>query len=399
MNITVSCALAAEMAHELRAARDELTRRWLDRIAARVSLDPDQIFPSDQLLDHVPVLIDGIAEYLEDPADEITADVPVIAKALELGELRHGQGFDAHQILKEYEILGGVLFNFLTRAVDGMEQPCTRGELLTCAHRLFRAISVIQQVTTTQYLALAGDQVHEREERLRGFNRTVSHEMKNRIGAVIGAAQMLQEEWIQRDPRQLQRFVSIVIGNGEAMQAVLQDLLSLSRTDNDARQQRNVLLGEAVAEVSRQLREMAEANSVQIRIQPDLPDVEVNASAVELCLTNYVSNAIKYSDPGASERWVEVGGLTRHVDGDRLLEVWVRDNGLGVPPAQREELFQRFFRAREAEDRGIEGTGLGLSIVRETVEGLGGTAWAEFDTGRGSVFKIAFPLRRTTDPP
>jgi signal transduction histidine kinase len=394
MDSTLNCALAAPLARELRASRDDLTRRWLDRIADRVSLEPNRIFPSDELLDHVPVLVEGIAGYVEDPADEITADVPVIAKALELGELRHAQGFDAHEILKEYEILGGVLFSFLVRVVDRIPEPCTRGELLTCAHRLFRAIAVIQQVTTSQYLMLARQRVREREERLRGFNRTVSHEMKNRIAAVLGSAQMLGEEWVQGDPEKLQRFVSIVMANAEAMQAVLEDLLTLSRTDGDARQQRNVLLPDAVAEVIRQLRQAAQEQGVALRVARDLPEVEVNASAVELCLSNYISNAIKYSDPTAPERWVEITGELRGVPTGQELVVRVLDNGIGVPPALRGQLFERFFRADNAAERGIEGTGLGLSIVRETVESLGGRVWAELDGERGSAFLLAVPVRR-----
>lgn len=397
MTTSIKCTLAGALASELQSARDELTGRWLERIAARVALDANKIFPSEDLLDHVPLLISGIAEYLADPADEITADMPVISKALELGELRHEQGFDAHEILKEYEILGGVLYNFLARAVDEIDQPCTRGELLDCAHRLFRAISVIQQVTTTQFLTLARQRVGEREEQLRSFNRTVSHEMKNRIGAVLGAAQMLTEDWIQEDPAQRGRFVEITLTNAEAMQGILEDLLALSRTDQDARQQRNVLLPEAVNEVVRQLRAMAEAAEVEIRITPALPGVEVNAAAIELCLGNYLSNAIKYSNPEAPVRWVEVGCDTHVTEGLEFLEIWVRDNGIGVPPAERDRIFDRFYRAGEAQARAIEGTGLGLSIVKEAVEGLGGRAWAEFGQDPGSTFRISLPLRRSGD--
>src|SRR5215211_3551536 len=108
MDTEVNCRLAGALAERMRANREELTRRWLDRIAARVELDPNKVFPTDDLLDHVPMLMDKIADYIENPSDEITADAPVTGKAIELGELRWSQGFDAHEILKEYEILGGV---------------------------------------------------------------------------------------------------------------------------------------------------------------------------------------------------------------------------------------------------------------------------------------------------
>ncbi|HEX8432010.1 MAG TPA: histidine kinase dimerization/phospho-acceptor domain-containing protein, partial [Longimicrobium sp.] len=231
MEITINCRLAGALAAKVREHKDDLTRRWLVRIAARVEIDPNRVFPTDELLNHVPLLMERIADYLNDPADEISADAPVIGKAIELGELRYSQGFDAHQILKEYEILGGVLFAFLVRTVDEIEEECTRAELLACAQRLFRAVAVIQQVTTTHYLRLAAERVREREERLRGFNRMVSHELKNRIGAVLGAGQLLADPDITGTPEQRARFSGIVIDNAQAMQAVLENLIELSRMD------------------------------------------------------------------------------------------------------------------------------------------------------------------------
>ena len=395
MDSNPNCTLASALATHMRDNREELTRRWLDRIVARVDLDPNRVFPTDELLDHVPLLMDRIADYLEDPADEITADAPVIGKALELGELRWSQGFDAHQILKEYEILGGVLFQFLVRSVDEIEEPCTRAELLTCAHRLFRAVAVIQQLSTEQYLRLAAEAVHEREERLRSFNRMVTHELKNRISSVLGAGQLLEDPDISADPARRVRFARMVTQNADAMQDVLQNLLELSKMDTDARRQRNVPLQRAVAEVCRQLRDMSQAGGVAVRIE-QLPDMEVSSGALELCLTNYVSNAIKYADPARDDRWVRISGEVRRDEGDCQLVIAVEDNGLGVPEDAREKLFSRFYRAHGT-ITGVEGTGLGLSIVQETIEGLGGRAWAEFDGVEGSRFLLSLPCRRSAD--
>lgn len=398
METEVNCKLAGALAEHMRQAREELTRRWLGRIAARVEIDPNRVFPTDELLDHVPLLMDRIADYLENPSDEITADAPVTGKAIELGELRWSQGFDAHEILKEYEILGGVLFAFLVRTVDEVDEECSRGELLSCAHRLFRAVSVIQQVTTMHYLRLAAERVSEREQRLRGFNRMVTHELKNRISSVLGAGQLLADPEIATSDVQRARFAQMVVQNAEGMQAVLENLLELSKVDTSARQQRNVLLPSVAAEVCRQLREMAGARQVQVRIR-DLPEVEVNAAAMELALSNYISNAIKYSDPQVDERWVEVRGHLGNAGGGPVcqLVIEVADNGLGVPQDRREGLFSRFFRAHGDTVTGVEGTGLGLSIVRETVEGLGGRAWADFNLDKGSRFCIALPCRREAE--
>lgn len=396
----LAAALAAALAERLRDQRDALVHRWLERIAARVNIDPNEVFPTDALLDHVPLLVDGIADYVEHPEHEIGTDAPVVAKAMELGQLRHAQGFDVYEILKEYELLGGVLFAFLGDAVDDVPDAGERGELLAIGHRIFRAIAIIQQATTTHFLRLADERVAEREERLRAFNRTVSHEIKNRIGAVLGAAEVLRELGDAAPRPQREQFLGMIGNNARAMRRTIENLVALSRMESqDARQHRHVRLPEAAQEAARAVREAAQAARVDVRIVPDLPDVEVNAAAVELCLTNYVSNAIKYSDPAKGERWAAIeAGIEGPPGSGCELVVRVRDNGRGVPTDKRDRLFQRFFRAHDT-ITGVEGTGLGLSIVRETVEALGGRAWAEFlePMGTGSVFAFALPCRRQDD--
>ena len=392
---TADCPLAVTLAERLRDKRDALTGRWLTRIADRVSLTPNRIFPSDDLIDHVPLLLLGIADYIEDPARPVLAETPVIAKAMELGALRHTQGFDEHQLLKEYEILGGILFQFLADSVEEIETECTRTELITCAGRLFQAIAVIQQATTTQFLMLHRAQIAEREDRLRTFNRALTHELRNRIGAAMGAAQIMEMPGI--DAAERQQLNGVVLRNVEGMRGVLDNLLVLTGVRVDSRQQRHVHLPEAAQEAARQVRAAARARAVTVRIDPELPMVEVSAAAVELCLTNLLANAIKYSDSKAEVRWVEVRGQLVVTDGvPTEVVVQVVDNGIGVPPEARARLFQRFFRAHEQARPEIEGTGLGLSIIRDTVGGLGGRAWAEFPE-KGSVFAFSLPCRREAD--
>lgn len=396
MDSSVDCQLAAIMAERLRAARTELTTRWLDRISERVSINPNRIFPTEELLDHAPMLITGVADYIEDPSKAVAADTDVISKARELGALRHSQGFDEFEILKEYEIFGGILFSFLARIVSEEGEDCSRSDMATVAHRLFQAISLIQQATATQYLQLMKAQLGEREERLRSFNRALTHELRNRMGAISGAAQLLEIPELSETKRR--ELGSLIVRNATGMRVVLEDLLELSRVSDDSRQQRHVRLRSAAAEVRRHLRDAAKSAGVEIRIAPDVPDVEVSAAAVELCLMNLISNAIKYADTTKESRVADVRGYVMVSEADRPSEVVVevRDNGIGVPAALRGQLFDRFFRAHKESAPAVEGTGLGLSIVRETVEALGGRVWADFPEA-GSVFAFAIPCRRTSD--
>jgi signal transduction histidine kinase len=394
MAISDDCPLADLLSTRLIAARDELTGRWLERIANRVALDPTKIFPTADLLDHVPILIDGIAAYVANPATIVSSDMAVIDKARELGALRHEQGFDQYQILKEFEILGGILLNFVGEVAENSAVQCGRGELLACAARIFHAVCLIQEATSTQFLQLVTDRVAEREERLRAFNRALTHEFRNRIGASLGAGLILEMPGVTDEKRE--QLAALIVRNVRGMQGILDNLLELTLIGADARQHRHVRLPRAAAEVCRELREMASAAGIELRLFDDLPDVEVAAAAVELCLTNLVSNAIKYSDPRESIRWIEIRGrIETPRSGEAEVIVEVADNGLGVPESERGRLFERFFRANHG-DRAIDGTGLGLSIVRETVTSLGGSVWARFPE-KGSVFGFTLPCRRELD--
>ena len=388
--------LRSILAARIRGNREEIVTRWLERIDARVAIEKNDVFPTDQLLNHVPLLLDGVADFLEAPEQQLDTTAPVTAKAMELGALRHSQGFDVYEILKEHEILGRIIFSTLRPTIDGLGPNANPGEVLDCWEQIGQAVELIRQATVTHFLRLAAESVAEREARLRRFNRMVAHELKNRVGAVRGAAHMLEEPWLQDGERA--RFQKMILENVTGLQKVLADLESLSRLESDARQRRNVLLPQAASEAARQLRDAAQARGVDVRIAGDLPPVEVDAAAVELCLTNLLSNSIKYADASRNDRWVEISGelvFPSQLYGE--LVVRVRDNGMGVPPESRDRLFEQFYRAHSETVTEAEGTGLGLSIVRETAESLGGRAWAEFPEEGGTVFAFSLPSRREDD--
>lgn len=386
------------VARHLRSARSEIVGQWLERIAARVAISPGQIFPSEELLNHVPVLLEGMSDYLERPEAELHGGTVVLAKSMELGALRHEQGFDAYEILKEHELLASIIHNNLAEFIRRENVRAEPLAVVHCWRRISEVLEAIRQAASTHFLRLWTERVNERESRLRRFNRMVSHELKNRVGAIRGAVSLLEEPWIDAAGRG--RFQQMIRENVNGLELVLDNLIALSRLEEDARQQRNVLLPEATAEVVRQLRLAAEYRGVEVRVDPALPNVEVDAGAVELCLTNFVSNAIKYSDPAKAERVVEITGEFRfgpQPDNGAELLVRVCDNGIGIPEAARPRLFERFFRAHDETSSGVEGTGLGLSIVQETVESLGGRAWAEFPAPGRTVFAFSLPSRRAED--
>lgn len=395
---TYPVELAATLADRLRTAKQELVTQWLNRISERVAIAKRRVFPTHALINHVPLLIEGIAGYLKRPEREIDSKAPVVAKAMELGALRHGQGFDAYELLKEYEMLAEILFDFLRESAEQIPNDVPRSHFLAVWQRMAQAIELIRQATVSHFLRLQTAQINERESRLRKFNRTVAHEVKNKINAIANASSMLSESWIDQAERA--EFEQVIARNADGLKRTLENLESLSRSQADSRQCRNVLLPEAANEAVRELKEAAKAKGVQVRIADDLPPIEVDAATVELCLMNYLSNGIKYSDESKVERWVEIAASVEGPDTEKDREVVIRvcDNGIGVPADKRDQLFQEFYRAHGETVTDAEGTGLGLSIVRETVESIGGRAWAEFPADApGSVFAFAIPARRSDD--
>jgi signal transduction histidine kinase len=389
--------LAAILSDRLRGAKQALVSQWLNRITARVAISSKRVFPTHELLNHVPLLIEGIAGYLKRPERDIDSKAPVVAKAMELGALRHAQGFDAYELLKEYEMLGEIVFAFMTETAETIPGDYSRRDFLVCWERLAQAMELIRQATVSHFLRLFSAQVNQRENRLRKFNRTVAHELKNNVTAIAAASTALAEAWVE--PSQKKEFEEIIARNAESLQRVLSNLDVLSRTQADSRHCRNVMLPEAASEAARELQDAAKAKGVRVRIADDLPPIEVDAAVVELCLMNYLSNGIKYSDNQKSERWVSVAASIEGPDTEHDREVVIRvsDNGIGIPADRRAHLFDEFYRAHEDTVSEASGTGLGLSIVRETVESIGGRAWAEFPVDEGSVFAFAIPSRRRED--
>jgi signal transduction histidine kinase len=182
------------------------------------------------------------------------------------------------------------------REVRTMDEPCEKDELLVCGHRLFRAVAVIQAASVAHYLQRMRGTAREREARLRGFNRALTHELKNQIGAILGAADLLELEGL---PRPSARRSSASCGGTRPRCAARSTTWSSSRASTPTR-------ASSAGSCCRRRWPRRPAScatrrrgaGVDVRVG-DLPAVEVPAAAVELAVTNYLSNAIKYADPDA----------------------------------------------------------------------------------------------------
>lgn len=378
------------------AERSVLAARWLNRLNELLLVEPDAVFPSDQLLDHIPTLIAEIAAYVKAPADEeIATNAAVIDKARELGSLRHEQRASVHQLLREYEILGELLEGFVIDETERLALHPTPAECLEVLRRMTRATRTLMRTTVDTFVSQYTTTIQERNERIKNFNRMASHELRTPIGTLLFASAMLNTDVIQLDSVRVARIVSTISSSAERLSRLVTNLERLSRLTDplDMPSQQEVDLQALAAEVVRQVDEMATARDVVIRINAaEVPPLLIDSARLELVLLNLVSNAIKYCDPSKPDRFIEVAASLTSTE---MCAIIVRDNGLGIAEQDQTAIFDRFFRAHSHLDHalGVTGTGLGLAIVAECVRELDGSIRCESSLGSGTTFLISVPRR------
>jgi signal transduction histidine kinase len=396
MTPSTGTAYTGALAERMTAAGPELARQWLDRLAQLLPVDAAAIFPTAELLDHIPLLIAQIADYLRAPADQaIAANTSVIEKAQELGHLRHRQQASVHQILREYDILASVLEQFVLDETATLANAESRGaECLLVSQRLGHAIRSLMQTTVDTFVTQYTATIAEQTARLESFNRMLMHELRTPLGTVLFATDFLTRSDTSHDEETQKRLLAVIRRNIDQMIASVRGIERLVFADRtvDTPNQQRVSVAALAGEVARQLADMAAARGVEIRIDQELPELVVDAGQFELVLVNLITNAIKYSDPSKAERHVEV--TTSLAPTSDAHTICVRDNGLGIPVAHLGSVFRRSFRGHRERDEelGVDGSGLGLAIVDESVRLMGGRIRVESVEGRGTVFYLTLPV-------
>jgi heavy metal sensor kinase len=175
----------------------------------------------------------------------------------------------------------------------------------------------------------------------------------------------------------------------DRMARTVDNLIALAQTDEGRLELLTVPvdLRRAVHESAQPLRLLASANDVSMVLEGEPEQALADPQRLQLALTNLIENALKFSPPGST---VTVSSWRR--DGE--VGVTVRDEGPGIPEADREHLFDRYYRAGSARARNLSGSGLGLAICREVAIAHGGRIWVDSTVGEGSAFTLALPRWR-----
>ena len=223
----------------------------------------------------------------------------------------------------------------------------------------------------------------------REFVANVSHEIKTPITAIKGFVETLRDGAV-KNTEDTERFLGIIDRHVDRLEAIIEDLLRLSRIEQEAEREEIVLSEGRIREVLENairacdLKAVARKIRIKLSCDEDIA-VKINPPLLEQAVVNLLDNAIKYSDEDSVIQ-VEVE------QADKEIIISVHDQGCGIEKEHLQRLFERFYRVDKARSRQLGGTGLGLAIVKHITQAHRGRVSVNSALGKGSTFAIHLPV-------
>jgi signal transduction histidine kinase len=289
-------------------------------------------------------------------------------------------GFEVCQVLKSQPDTQNIPVIFMTALADTVDK--VRGLELGAADYITKPIQheeVLARIETHLKLNKLQKELQRKNQELEAFARTVAHDLKNPLNAVIGLSELVEEECSPGalpDQNTIDN-IRAISQSGRKMVDIIEALLLLSGVASRQIQMQPLNMLEVLNLVKQRLSYMTSQYGGEIVMFDNCPPVQGYAPWVEEIWANYLSNGLKY---GGRPPRLKVGWNSQE---DGMIRFWVRDNGPGLSPEAQGRLFTPFTRLHE--DR-AEGHGLGLSIICQIVDKLGGEAGVESALGEGSLF-------------
>ncbi|MFT2752256.1 sensor histidine kinase [Clavibacter sp. Sh2088] len=223
---------------------------------------------------------------------------------------------------------------------------------------------------------------------------TVSHEMRTPLTSISGYVELVLDGEGGEVPDDAKDMLRVVDRNARRLQSLVADMLMMTRLDSGEPPAREPIdIATLVSGAAASLRPYADARDVELAVGgAPAATVDGDAGQLERVLTNVVENAVKFTPAGGTVT-VDVHPATGPT-GRPAVMVVVADTGMGIPADALPHVFDRFFRAANAQSEVVPGTGLGLAIVREIVQAHGGEVTVSSVLGEGTTFRIALAARK-----
>jgi len=235
--------------------------------------------------------------------------------------------------------------------------------------------------TLEERVAARTAQLQEANALLETFSHGVSHDLKSPLRAISGFAEFLAAEHRDSLSGEGREYLDNVVKAARQMDQLIDDMLRYAEMGGRAVSPKPVALSDVMDRIVRERRQRICDTSATVSIAEDLPVVTGARNLLVSVFGNLIDNALTYHRPGVPAE-VEVGWRR---DADSVV-VHVRDNGIGIAPESREQVFEIFRRLDSRDER--PGTGIGLAIVRKAVQLLGGDVWVESKVDEGSTFCV-----------
>ncbi|MGO8992925.1 MAG: ATP-binding protein [Polyangiaceae bacterium] len=254
----------------------------------------------------------------------------------------------------------------------------------------------------------AYDRLKELDRLKSNFLATVSHELRTPLTSIIGYSEMLSEGIAGDLQNEQKEFVSTIHEKGEQLLQLIMSLLDLSKLESGTLSMKRkqiaitTVLGEVVTTITPNARK--KGVNIKLEAEPKLIELRADPERLRQVFINLCDNALKFTPKGGTVtmRARTVQGSDGAGDDDEdgfalmapaqaKLEVRVIDTGIGIPPKERQKVFDAFYQVDSSSTREYGGTGLGLSIVKRIVEAHGGTIGIEENQPQGAVFVVTLP--------
>lgn len=240
-------------------------------------------------------------------------------------------------------------------------------------------------------LLAANTELKQMDEIKSRFVSVAAHEFRTPLAAISGYVEILLEPGYDPLTDDQRQFLEVVQRNGRHLQTIVDDLLDVTRLETGnidlmLRPLDALSLVENVGQVLHPLF-LEKSQQLILDVDPSVNSILCDETRATQIITNLVANASQYTH--------ENGVITVQVEPAKetgFIQFSIADNGIGIPKADQEKLFSRFYRASNANDARPSGTGLGLYIVHSLVELHGGEIWLESEVGTGTTFFVTFPI-------
>jgi len=230
------------------------------------------------------------------------------------------------------------------------------------------------------------DRLNAKTREQETFIYTVSHDLKAPLVSVQGMAGILIEDYSAALGADGRRYLERIVANADKMQALLADLLELSRLGRVDDEYSLVDLSAVIQDVTEQLHHTLTVRGARVEVASSLPVVYACSKRLVQVFTNLIDNAVMYTP---KERVPLVRVTASNAGG--AWEIEVRDNGAGIPTAFHDKVLQIFQRLPVGKTLNPTGSGVGLAIVARIIETHGGRVWIESEEGRGTAFHFTLP--------